>query len=832
VRAILLDLPYDLRFAFRSLRRSPVVAATIVLCLGFGIGATGTVFAWLETMVLQPLTGVRGFDRLVSLKTTSANDENDVSYPDYKDIRDWESRAEAKTFDGLALGTIRRLNLRTTAATDARLAAPLWAVLASANYFDVLGVRPVLGRTFAKGEDAVERAAPVVVISHALWRKRFGGDPDVIGRQLWIGDVAMTIVGVAPADFYGTISHLAMDLWIPITMHPAVADNKRLLGEREARWFAVFGRLAPGATLESARASAQATGVRLAASFAEDRGIGLTARVMDVGPTDRMAPVLTVMLAIAALVLLIVCSNVANLLLQRGAAREHELAVRLALGARTGRIVRQLMTESAILAAGAVLVGVVVLNWARNALNAIVLPASPLPIVINTPIDGPVLLVLAGAGAATLFLFGLAPAMQSARVAVRSSLAGGSTRGGSRSGGRVRGVLIAAQFALALAVLFSAGLFLRRLDELRHVDRGFRDPQQVLLATVDFEMAGVRPENGVRRVLTERLVERLSTLPGVRAAAAASFVPLGFLGYSWMDISVDGYVPQSGESTAFLTNYVSGGYFELMGIPIKRGRPLELSDRRGTQAVAVVNEAFARRFWGAGDPIGRGFQLYGDTTVTIVGVAADGKYEFLAPLDAPSPPFIYLPIAQWGHYEAVLHVRTDGDPMALVPSIQHAVSAVDARLTAMSPGTLENYTVVPLLPILMATLVLSVLGGAALVLAAIGQYAVTAYAVTQQRREIGIRMALGATRARVVVHLLGHSGRAVAAGAVAGVGLSIAVAYVMTTRLPAAMPTSSVGVWRPFAAAALALGAVAVLAVLVPAGQAARMNPTTALREE
>jgi hypothetical protein len=354
----------------------------------------------------------------------------------------------------------------------------------------------------------------------------------------------------------------------------------------------------------------------------------------------------------------------------------------------------------------------------------------------------------------------------------------------------------------------------------------------VLLATVDFEMAHIRAENGVQRVLIERLVERLSTLPGVRAAAAASFVPLGFLGYSWFDITVDGYVPQPGESMAFLTNYVSGGYFGLMGIPIKRGRPLEASDRRGTLAVAVVNEAFARRFWGAGDPVGRRLYVYGDTALTIVGVAADGKYEFLAPLDAPSPPFIYLPIAQWGHYEAVLHVRADGDPMALVPSIQRAVSAVDARLTAMSPGTLENYTVVPLLPILMATLVLSVLGGAALVLAAIGQYAVTAYAVTQQRREIGIRMALGATRARVVVHLLGHSGRAVAAGAVAGVGLSIAVAHTLTTRLPAAMPTSSVEVWRPFAAAALALGAVAVLAVFIPAGQAARMNPTTALREE
>jgi len=705
----------------------------------------------------------------------------------------------------------------------------VWGVLASAAYFDVLGVKPLVGRGFLPGEDAVEGGAPVVVISHALWQRRFAGDPGVIGRPVWIRDHAMTIVGVAPRDFYGTISHLAMDLWIPVTMQPEVGGGAEKLSQRDVRWLGVFGRLLPGVTLETARASVQASGVRLAASFAEDRGIGMTAEVLDVGPVDRMAPLSVVMLGISGLVLLIVCSNVANLLLQRGAAREHELAVRLALGARPSRIVRQLMTESLLLAAAAVLVGGAVLAWARNALTSLV-PRSPLPIVVETPINARALIFLAGVGLTTVFVFGLAPALKAARVAVRASLSGGSTRGGSRGGGRMRGALIAAQFALSLAVLVVAGLFLRRLDELQHVDLGFRDPEQVVLATVDFELTHV-PADGTRRVLVERMVEQLSALPGVRAAAAASFVPLGFLGYYTLETHVDGHVPQAGESTTFLTNVVSAGYFDLMRIPIKRGRAIDASDRRGTQAVAVVNEAFAERFWGTSDPVGRRIRIL-EVDIDVVGIAGDGKYSFLAPLDEPSPPFVYLPFAQWGHNEVVLHVRADGDPMALVPSIGRVVAGVDARLSAMSPATLEETAAVPFMPIRMATLVLTVLGGTALGLASIGLYAVTAYAVTQQRREIGIRMALGATPARIVSRFLAHAAHYVGTGAIAGAALTVALVYILAAKLPAILPHAPLERAGPFAAAAAALGVVAALAVLVPAGRAARVNPTTALRDE
>ena len=824
------DFAHDVRFAVRAMRKSMLLSATIVLCLGFSIGATSTVFAWMEALVLAPVPGVNQLSRLVSLKTTGVGAYGGLSYPGYVETRDAEIRAGAKTFQGLAAFDIRRINLRTDAAAEGRLAEPLWGVLASANYFDVLGVRPILGRGFLPGEDAVVHGAPVVVISYPLWQRRFGGDREVIGRRVWIKDHAMTIVGVAPRGFYGTISHLGLDLWIPVTMQPEVGGSPDLLDERGVRWLGVFGRLTPEATLETARASAQAAGARLAASFMADRDLGLTARPLDVGPVDRLAPLFAVMLGINGLVLLIACSNVANLLLQRGAAREHEMAVRLALGARPARVVRQLMTESLLLAAGGVLVGAGVLAWARNALAALT-PVSPLPIVADTPIDGRVLLVLGSVGVATVFMFGLAPALRSARVAVRASLSGGGVRGGSRSSGRLRGVLIGAQFALSLAVLVSAGLFLRRLDELQKVDRGFRDPKQVVLATVDFELARL-DDKETSKLLTERLIERLSALPGVKNAAGASFVPLGLLGYRGLDTQVDGYVPKPGESSKFLFNTVTAGYFDLMGIPIRRGRAITAADRNGTLPVAVVNEAFVRRFWGTTDPIGRRLHVFGDSYLIVVGVAGDGKYEFLAPLDAPSPPFIYIPFAQWGHYEIVLHVRAAGDPLALVPSIGRVVADVDSRLSAMSPVTLEDYTAVPYLPVRLATLVLSVLGAAALVLATVGLYAVTAYAVTQQRREIGSRMALGATPARIVRHFLAHAARYVGAGALAGAALAVAMAYGLAATLPGSLPRGMADRVWPFALAVVTLGAVAAVSALVPASRAARVNPTSALRED
>jgi len=821
------ELGRDASFAGRMMRKATLATATIVLCLGFSIGATATVIAWMEGLVFRPVRGVPQLERLFSLKTTTSRGDVGLSYPAYKDIRD-DRRAGSHLFGGLAAFSIRRFNLRVGSGAADRDAEPVWGLLTTANYFDVLRVRLLIGRGFLAGDDAVAGREAVVVISHALWQRRFAGDAAVLGHRLWVNGRQLTVIGVAPPDFTGTIAGLVFDLWMPLTLHPALSTTAGLLDDRATRWLSVFGRLAPSGSLSSVRAEAQAVGARLATAYTEDHDRGLTARTLDVGPTERLGPLFVVMLGITVLVLLIVCTNVANLLLLRGAARHHELAVRLALGAQPARIVRQLLTESLLLAVAGVALGLAIGAWGQGTFDS-AFPDSPLPVVVDTGLDARVVLVLALIGLSTLFLFGLAPALGAARAAGRVSLAGG-TRGATAAGGRVRGALVGAQFALSLAVLVTAGIFLHRLDELQRVNRGFQDPQHVLLATLDFDISGVRGDT-TRRQLVERVVERLAAIPGVRAAAAATFVPLGFLGYASMETRVDGYVPRRGEGMLFLTNRVSAGYFEAMGIPIVRGAPIDAAHRAGGLPVAVVNEAFARRFWGSDDPIGRRIEV-GGHAVTVVGVAADGKYEFTAPLDEPSPPFVYLPFAQWGGTSAVLHVRTTSDPLPSLPAIRQAVAAVEPTLAVLSPATLESYSSVPLFPIRVGAVLLTALGGAALVLAALGLYAVIGYAVAQRQREIGVRMALGATPGRLVAGFLSEAGHYAGAGAIAGFVLAAGVVGLLSRGVPYLVPRFTLAQAGAFALALGALTCVALIAALVPARRATRVNPATALRAE
>ena len=817
----------DASFALRMMRKSALATATIILCLGLSIGATATVVAWMEGLVFRSVRGVPEIDRLVTLEMTTATAKGGLSYPAFREVRDAEAGAGARLFQGVAASSIRRFNLRT-AQDEARHAEPVWGLLASANYFDVLRARPLLGRGFLPGEDSVPGREPVAVISDGLWRRRFAADPGVLGRRVWINEHELTVVGVAAPDFKGTIAGLAFDIWLPATMHPVITGSTTIMDDRNIRWLSVFGRLAPGATLEAARAEARVLGTRLASASEADRDRGLSARTLDVGPTELLKPLFGIMLAITVLVLLIVCTNVANLLMLRGAAREHELAVRLALGARRSRIVRQLMTESLLLAIAGVVLGLCLAQWMQASFGAF-FPDSPLPMAVDTSLSARVILGLTAVGISTVFLFGLAPALRTARGAERISLTGGS-RGTTAARGWIRGALVGAQFALSLTVLVCAGLFLRRLDELSQVDRGFRDAERVLLATVDFEVAGVA-DQAERRQLTEQVLERLRAIPGVKAASAATFVPLGFIGYSRRDARVEGYVPRPGESMNFLINRVHAGYFETMGIPVVRGRSIAAADRNDAQPVVMVNEAFARKFWGQADPVGSRVEVDG-LQLSVIGVAGDGKYEFTAPLDEPSPPFMYLPLAQSSSYSIVLHVRAESEPLALVSAVRREVSSVDSRLPVLSPTTLDSYSSVPLFPIRIGSQVLSMLGGAALVLAALGLYAVIGYAVVQRQREIGVRMALGATSQRLVVGFLAEAGRFAGIGAVAGVVLAIIMTKLLGSSLPYLMPRASGGIATPFALALAALTIVALVAALVPARRVTRVSPTAALRAE
>ena len=831
---LLKQLRDDTAFALRVMRKAPLVTATIVLCLGFSIGATATVYAWMEGVVLRPIRAVPEVDRLVSLKTmtqTSGASGSNLSYPAYLDIKREHSRP-GQPFARLAAFTLRRFTLATsTGANDReRQAEPTWGMLVSANYFDVLRVRPILGRGFLPSEDSVAGREPVVVISHALWERRFASDPAVIGRRVSINRREFTIVGVAPPRFAGTISGLAFDLWVPITMRTAIGDEPSILEDRALHWVSVFARLPDGVSLEQARAAAQPIGVGFAELHPEDKEYSLTARVLDIGPGAEMKPLFGIMLAITVLVMVLVCTNVANLLLLRGAAREHEMAVRLALGAQPSRIVRQLLSESLMLAVAGIFLGLAVAQVGQGTMRHL-MPDTPLPLGLDTSLSTRVVVVLASVGFATVLVFGLVPAFRTVRLAMRVSLSGGA-RGATSRGAGIREALVGAQFALSLAVLIVAILFVRRLDELKQVDRGFRDPEHVVVATVDMGLAGIRGDSAYRQT-AERLVERLRNIPEARATALATFVPLGFLGYSSVAVSVDGYVPQRGEDTTFFSNRVTEGYFDTMGIPILRGRAIGAQDR-GTDAdrrVAVVNEAFARRYWKSEDPIGRVVKVNG-REVTVVGVAGNGKYYFLAGLDEPSPPFIYVPFAQSPAGVVVVHARASGNPMLLMPAIRREVAAANPDLSVLSPTTLEKYSAVPIMPFRLGATLLTVLGAAALLLAALGLYAVIGYAVTQRRREIGVRMALGATPRRVVATFVGEAGRYAGFGTAAGLLVAFGVVGAIQGYFSYILPTASGA--RPIAAvfALAALTVVALLAAILPATRATRVDPTTALRSE
>jgi predicted permease len=828
VRTALADLVTDFRFAFRVMRKAWMASATIMICLGFSVGATGAVFVWTRSIVANPVPGVKEPERLVSLRTRTMRGDDLISHPAFLDIRDARSEARPDVIAEVAASGIERFAIRTSAETELRHAEQIWGAMTSANYFGVLDVRPIIGRTFLPDEDRVGGNAAVAVISYGLWQRKFAGSPDIRGQRFWINNREMTVIGVMPPRFTGTISRLGLEIWVPLELQRQLGDL-RYLDDRRVTWLDLFARLTPDGTRESADRAIRGIGSQLAARFAELRDTRLEAQKLDVGPVERMAPLFKVMLGLSVLVVLIVCSNVANLLLLRSAAREHEIAVRLALGARATRVVRQLMTESLLLAIGGVVLAVAFAIWSRNTLSSFA-PASPLPLVVDTPFDGTVLAVIAAIGVSTVFAFGLAPALKSTRVAVRASLTGGGTRGGTSQGGRLRGALVSAQFALSLAVLATAGLFIQRLNELQLIDRGFRESERVLIASVDFDLAGVT-DRAIQEALTERMVERVAALPGVEHAAIASFVPLGFLGYFSMTTEVPGYVPQRGESMSFLTNSVSAGYFETMGIPILDGRAIDVSDRSRARPVAVVNQAFVRRFWSGTSAVGRVIMING-IDATVVGIAADGKYEFLAPLDDPSPPFVYIPLAQWPRNSVMLHARTTGDPLAMAAIIRDAVESVDGRLTVTSPSTLDAYSSVPYVPIRVASRVLTILGVGALILATLGLYAVIGYAVAQQRAEIGIRMALGASPNRIVRHFMRYAALYAGAGAVIGTVLALAIARGLASRLPGSVPPQIGSQVGPFLIAVLVLGGVAVLAAFIPAQAAARVNPTVALREE
>jgi predicted permease len=804
----------DLRFGFRSLHKNIGLTIVAVVSLGVGIGATTTIFTWLNTMVLNPLPAVPEWNRLVVAHTRAPEGGTwSVSWPDFLD---W--RAGAKTVD-LAAWDMTQLGLRDGSAQAERA----WGMMVSGNYFDALHVRAAFGRVLRIQDE--QNRLPVVVLGHAYWRRRFAGDSSVIGRTITLNGAAFTIVGVAARRFGGNYVAMDLHMYVPITTMPLLMpDGTQLLQDRLRRSFDVVGRLKPGVTVTQAGSELDPLARRVGAAGGLAQPLGAVVQLhRDVDAPGAMRPLLGALLALAGLVLLIACANVANLLLARAAVRRREIAVRLAVGASRLRLVRQLLTESIALAALAGAFGVTASFWGRDALLAL-LPAVPYPVGLDFSMDGRVLVFATLVTVATALAFGLVPALQASKPNLVPTLKDEIGQGaGGR--GRLQAALLVAQVALSLVTLVAAGLFVRSLGAVRAVDTGMRGLDRVLLVGTDMRLTGITNDS-LDVSVVRGLLERVRALPGVEAASVARFVVLSPGPIATTATRIEGYAPRVNENMNVSYNVVSGDYFRTTGIRLVDGRAISDADVGTNAPVVAVNEAFVRRFLAGRTAIGARVSVSGEEWLSVVGVVATSKVNDYT--EDPVPMVYRALSARFAAPAFTLHVRSTGEPLALTAAIRRAFADVSADLPFLDPRNMADFTTIPYWPQKTGAIMLSAVGTLALLLASIGIYATMAYAVSRRVREIGVRLALGAARADVVRLVLGRSMRITGLGLLIGLAAAAAVGQALRSQLLGVGPRDPL----TFGTVGLLLAAVALAASWFPARRAARVDPMIALRSE
>ncbi len=810
---------HDIRFGLRMLKSSPGFTAVAVLTLALGIAVNSTVFSWIDAVLLHPFPGVHDLKDLALIETATPSGEPlSLSYLDYRDYRD-----NLKQVSGVAIGRFTPLSVGAKGRTERA-----WAELVSANYFDILGVKPLLGRTFLPEEAGDQEGGhPVAVISYRMWQHRYRGDPKVLGKTIQLSRHELTIIGVTRPEFHGSLVGVVFDVWMPVTMATAMGTGDGTLHRRDCRDItSAIIRLKPGVTVEQAGAEVGALARRLAATH-PDTNRGVDAQVTPIwkghlGAQHMLLTPLRILMAVCLLLLLIVCANVANLLLARAVSRQKEFSIRLALGAQRGRLARQLLTETLVLAGAGAGVGVLLVMWMGQSLIAL-LPAMDIPMDfgggLNLPTLGFTVLIVA---VATL-VSGTAPALLSVRADLNETLKEGG-RGGSAGteSHRMRGLLVTAEVALAMVALIGAGLFFRSFQNASGVQPGF-DMTNMSMSQFYLSNAGYSGQE--QHLFCRKLRERMEAQPGVVGMTYSDVVPLAMPGGStpYHQLEVDGYVPGRYEQMIVHRATVPPGYFKLMGIPLLEGRDFTQMDGEDKPLVIIVNETFARRFFRGLDPIGRKVRI-GGGAATVVGLAKDSKYHTL--MEAPLP-FFYVPFVQWfgpGLNFAVL-LKTNGDPMRLTPVLRREALALNPD-AVFQTSRMEDATSASLYAQKVAASLLTVVGVVCLLLAALGLYSVMSYAVSQRTQELGIRMALGAKPSDVLGLVVSEGLRLTVPGLMAGVVAALAAARLvsgMLFKVSAADPMT-------FAAAAAFLGMVAALASYLPALRATRVDPITALR--
>ncbi len=828
----------DLSYGLRTMRRSPGLTAVAVLSLALGIGANTAIFSLMNAVMLRDLP-VKNPDQLVLLGTGRASGSTDdfastplYSYPFYRELQQ-----KNQVFSAVSAVLSLTFNSMHGAVGESGSLEPMDVQLVSGTYFSMLGVEPILGRAFTQADDEPAGGHPIAVVSYSWWKRRFARDPSVLGNTVRLGSTVYTIVGVTPPDFFGTTVGQSPDLWIPLSMEKQISPGWNGLDNKWFQSLDVLGRLKPGVTVTQAEANVNLLARQIWHEFAgavltKEQQIALKRANIQLTPAARglsrlrfqFSLPLQILMAVVGLVLLIACANIANLLLARATTRQREIAVRMAIGAGRARLIRQMLTESFLMALCGGALGVAFAWWASEALLAMVSTGSrPLPLSVAP--DGRVLLFTFLVSLITALLFGTAPALRATRLDLTPALKEGRGVASIASSSRLSKILIASQVALSLLLLIAAGLFLRTLVNLANVSTGF-DKKNVLLFGIDPSDVGYKEDARLAN-LYGQIEQRVSAQPGVRAASISFFT---FNEGGWDGpVEVEGRNLAASADNDVLHNVVGSGYFATLGIPVLFGRVFTRDDTAASPKVAVINETMARQFFPGGSPIGRRFGTGNDpkhsSDFEVVGVVKDAKYISLREKQWPAA---YYPYTQNLQYYNDLDVRYSGDPKAIVAEVRRAVGQVDHNLPLTYNDTLAQQVDRSVTSQTLIARLSAFFGLLAVFLACIGLYGLMSYAVTRRTNEIGIRMALGAGKTNVLWMVMRESLTLAALGIAIGMPVALAASRLVSKMLYGLGPVDPLSM----IAAAVLLLAFAALAGYLPARRAARVDPMVALRYE
>ena len=810
----------DIRYAVRGLIKRPGFVAIAVITLALGIGANTAIFSLVNTVLLRTLPVDRPGEIVSVAVRGKDNSMSAFSYPNYKDFRD-----KNEVLSGLLVYRFVPLSLSRGGMNER-----IWGYEVSGNYFDVLNVKAIRGRTFLPEEDKTPLTHPVIVLSYDAWQKRFGGDAEIVGRNVLINNHQFQVIGIAPEGFRGTEFVYSPEIWLPASMMEWAEPGATWLENRRAKNFFGVGRLKDGVSNAQAEASLNLLSQQLAKEY-PDANEGQSIKIDSPGfilPELRGAVVnfTWVMMAAVGLVLLVTCTNLAGLMLARATDRRKEIAIRLAMGANRFRLIRQLLTESVLLSLLGGAAGLLLAFWIVRGLLALK-PPIDFPLALDVAIDWRVLLFSLGVSIAAGIVFGLAPSLQATRPNLVRTLKDTAAQGGA-SRTPLRSVLVVAQISISLVVLIAAGLVVRTLQQLQTMNPGF-NPNNALTMSFDLGLQGYDEPRGQQ--FYKQLTERVRALPGVESAAISNYIPLS-LNFNSGSIYVEGKPGERGENApSAMTASIGPEYFKTMETPIVQGREFTDQDQEKTEQVAIVNETFVRRIMpelqNSAEAVGKRFSFRGagGPFRSIVGVAKDGKYFNIA--EEPRS-FVWTPMAQDYASNGILLVRAKGSPEPMLATVRGQIQSLDANLPIFDVNTLNLHMRLALFPAKVAATVLGVFGLVALLLAAIGVYGITSYAVAQRTHEIGVRLALGAQLGDVLRLVLSHGLKLTIIGAAIG----LFGAYLATRAITSVLyGVSATDPWT-FGLVSLLLIGVALVACYVPARRATKVEPLIALRNE